>query len=144
MNSAFPDVNVWLALTYDGHQHHNLAMQWLRDTDSDRIVFCRISQIGLLRLLTTEVVMRDDRMSQVQARAAYDTWHKKDDRIRFVDEPGLIEPVFRDLARSGKPVTTGDWNEAHLIAFSQVIGAIIVTFDRRLAERAKPGSLLLS
>jgi toxin-antitoxin system PIN domain toxin len=144
MSSAFPDVNVWLALTYEGHEGHKRAMRWLRETESDKVIFCRMSQIGLLRLLSTEVVMRQDRMSQVEAWAAYDTWYKKDDRIHFVNEPGLLDAVFRGLARSVRPVTPGDWADAYFTAFAQLIGSVIVTFDRRLAERAKPGSLLLS
>ena len=27
----FPDINVWVALTYEGHVHHLVAHDWLAD-----------------------------------------------------------------------------------------------------------------
>ena len=50
----FPDINVWVALTYERHVHHLLAHDWLADASDDvRLLFCRFTQLGLLRLLVT-------------------------------------------------------------------------------------------
>ena len=50
----FPDINVWVALTYEGHVHHLVAHDWLADAGDDvRLLFCRFTQLGLLRLLVT-------------------------------------------------------------------------------------------
>ena len=143
MNSAFPDINVWLALTCEAHEHHGKAMEWLRATAVDSICFCRITQMGLLRLLSTQIVMQEEVMSQARAWAVYDAWYKKDDRIRLEEEPSLVEAVFRGLTRSAGRVAPGYWADAYITAFAQLIGATVVTFDHRLALRAQPNSLLL-
>ena len=142
-SSAFPDVNVWLALTFQAHQHHEPATRWLRTTASSRIYFCRVTQMGLLRLLTTQAVMREEILSQPQAWTAYDAWYKDDDRVQFVDEPSLIERMFRELSRDPRQTAPGHWADAYVMAFAQLIGATLVTFDRHLARRAEPDSLLL-
>ncbi len=74
--SLFPDINVWVALTYEGHAHHRNAATWFATLTTDvSLVFCRLTQLGLLRLLTTEAVMGDEVMTQPGAWAAYDQWH---------------------------------------------------------------------
>lgn len=84
----FPDVNVWIALTYGGHEDHSIARTWFEALDMDaRVCFCRFTQISLLRLLTTSAVMgTDEVMTQVQAWSAYDRW-KQDGRVLFLEEP---------------------------------------------------------
>jgi predicted nucleic acid-binding protein len=49
----FPDFNVWLAILHFEHVHHAIAKSWWQTHDSDVICFTRITQISLLRLLTT-------------------------------------------------------------------------------------------
>ena len=69
--SLFPDINVWVALTYEGHVHHRTAATWFATLEPDAgLVFCRLTQLGLLRLLTTEAVRGDEVMTQPQAWAA--------------------------------------------------------------------------
>lgn len=66
--SLFPDINVWLALTYEGHTHHADAAQWFATRSADAtFAFCRFTQLGLLRLLTADAVMGDEVMTQPQA-----------------------------------------------------------------------------
>jgi uncharacterized protein len=81
----FPDVNVWLALTYEGHVHHIAAKRWFEPLDDEvRLFFCRVTQLGLLRLLTTEAVMGGaEVLSQSAAWSAYDGWFR-DDRVTFL------------------------------------------------------------
>ena len=82
----FPDINVWVALTYEGHVHHTTAATWFTALPPDvTLAFCRFTQLGILRLLTTAVVMGDEVMTQPQAWAAYDRW-LQDPRVDFVDE----------------------------------------------------------
>ena len=69
--SLFPDINVWVALTYEGHVHHSTAATWFTQLPPHvTLAFCRFTQLGLLRLLTTAVVMGDEVMTQPQAWAA--------------------------------------------------------------------------
>ncbi len=41
-----PDVNVWLALTFDSHVHHPAARQWFDNLTNDACFFCRMTQQG--------------------------------------------------------------------------------------------------
>jgi toxin-antitoxin system PIN domain toxin len=134
--SFFPDINVWVALTYEGHVHHQTAATWFAELEPDAsLVFCRFTQLGLLRLLTAEVVMGDEVMTQPQAWAAYDQW-LKDPRVELVDEPAEIEARFRALTRLRQPVTK-DWADSYLAAFAAVGQLTLVTFDRGLRMKLK-------
>ncbi len=137
----FPDVNVWVALTYGAHEHHNVARTWFDTLDMDaRICFCRFTQISLLRLLTTPAVMGDEEvMSQVEAWEAYEHW-TEDDRIVFLDEPPNVEAAFRGLTRQQRP-NAKNWADAYLAAFATVAAMRFVTFD--LAFRGQVEYLLI-
>ena len=139
--SLFPDINVWVALTYEGHVHHAIAAEWFRKLPPDAIlVFCRFTQIGLLRLLTANAVMGDEVMTQPQAWAAYDRW-LDDPRVTFVDEPAELEARFRTLTRRRQPATK-DWADSFLAAFATVGHMTLATFDRGLGNKA-PSAVLL-
>jgi hypothetical protein len=138
--SLFPDINVWVALTYEGHAHHSKAAEWFAMlSPGATLAFCRFTQLGLLRLLTASAVMGDEVMTQPQAWAAYDRWHQ-DPRVEFVDEPAELETRFRALTRRRQPATK-DWADSYLAAFTTVGQLTLVTFDRRL--RAKTTSAIL-
>src|SRR5437764_298943 len=115
--SLFPDVNVWVALTYEGHVHHGVAKRWFESLPPvARLFYCRVTQHGLLRLLTTEAVMgRGEVMSQASAWRSYDRW-SDDDRISFLAEPPELENGFRSLSRLQHPAPK-DWADAYLAAF---------------------------
>jgi predicted nucleic acid-binding protein len=49
---SLPDVNVWLALAFDEHEHHSAAEDWFEDVGEAACSFCRLSQQGFLRLAT--------------------------------------------------------------------------------------------
>jgi toxin-antitoxin system PIN domain toxin len=133
----FPDVNVWIALTYGGHEHHSIARTWFEALDMDaRVCFCRFTQISLLRLLTTSAVMgTDEVMTQVQAWSAYDRW-KQDGRVLFLEEPLNVEATFRGLTRQLHP-NPKNWADAYLAAFAGVSGMQLVTFDRALQGKVE-------
>jgi toxin-antitoxin system PIN domain toxin len=134
--SLFPDINVWVALTYEGHAHHQTTAAWFATLTPDvSLVFCRLTQLGLLRLLTTEAVMGDEVMTQPQAWDVYDRW-QQDPRVEFQDEPTDIEARFRALTRLRQPATK-DWADSYLAAFATVGQLTLVTFDRRLRAKAK-------
>ena len=134
-SSLFPDVNVWLALTHERHEHHAAAARWL-EARNDPVFFCRFTQIGLLRLLTNEAVMGAEVLTQRRAWQAYHRWFE-DDRVAFHDEPDVagLEESFEDLSSRSRP-STKLWADAYLAAFARTAGLTLVTFDRAL--RAMP------
>ena len=62
-----PDVNVWIALAAEGHVHHVPARKWFAAQPTASVAFCRITQMGLLRLLTNSSVMGRGPRTIVQA-----------------------------------------------------------------------------
>lgn len=137
----FPDVNVWLALSYESHVHYSVARTWFERVDHDaRVCFCRLTQIGLLRLLTTIAVMGEDEvLSQVGAWRIYDRW-LEDDRVLFLEEPSNLEPRFRTFSQQQRAAPK-DWSDSYLCAFAETAGLRLVTFDR--AFSAKSDDLLI-
>jgi toxin-antitoxin system PIN domain toxin len=138
----FPDVNVWLALTYQGCVHHRAAKAWFDSLASEaQLFFCRVTQLGLLRLLTTEAVMgKDEVMSQAEAWAAYDRW-LEDDLVSFLSEPPEIDQAFRALSRLKHPAPK-DWADSYLAAFAVASDLRVVTFDRALQAKARQSIIL--
>jgi len=131
----FPDINVWVALTYDRHAHHVAALRWFEMlAPMARLFFCRLTQLGLLRLLSAAVVMGPDQAKgQQEAWKAYDRW-LQDDRIEFLDEPGGLEAQFRALTRSPH-ASPKDWADSYLLAFASAADLRLVTFDQALRQK---------
>jgi predicted nucleic acid-binding protein len=51
-----PDVNVWVALTFDSHPHHPSAKTWFDGLTDEPLFFCRMTQQGFLRLASNPKV----------------------------------------------------------------------------------------
>ena len=55
-----PDVNVWIALAPERHTHHRAARHWFSNLQDEKLAFCRLTQLGFLRLLTNKHVMEEE------------------------------------------------------------------------------------
>jgi toxin-antitoxin system PIN domain toxin len=137
--SVFPDVNVWLALATPGHIHHKDAKRWFESLDEADLLFCRFTQIGLLRLLTTAAVMGRDVLTQREAWQAYDKFLAGG--VRFLEEPAALDNHFRQLTRNTSS-SPKEWADAYLTAFAIGGNLLLATFDKALASKTK-GSILL-
>lgn len=128
MKRYLADVNVWFALVVEEHQHHTAAREWL-DQTTEKIGFIRITQLGLLRLLTTPAAMNGKPLTNKQAWQVYDAL-LADERIHVF--PELTESGderFRSMsaARQASPKI---WVDAYLAAAAKYNEAILVSFDR--------------
>lgn len=138
----FPDVNVWIALTWQKHIHHSVAASWFGGLRDDaHLGFCRITQLSFLRLLTTAAVMGSDVRSQLEAWEMYDQW-LDDPRVVFLEEPPALEPTFRAHAER-KDASPKDWADSYLSAFAAVSGLRLVTFDKSFRGRLENLVLLV-
>jgi toxin-antitoxin system PIN domain toxin len=139
---VFPDINVWLALAYQGHVHHSVANRWFQSLPDDfHPCFCRFTQIGLLRLLTTSAVMGEDEvLTQLQAWRVYDAC-MADGRTLFLGEPSTLETRFRALTQEER-ASPKDWADSYLLAFAFESGLTLITFDRALQKKSKEAVLL--
>ncbi|HKC70158.1 MAG TPA: TA system VapC family ribonuclease toxin [Terriglobales bacterium] len=138
----FPDINVWIALTYRAHIHYASARAWVESVpDDSELCFCRFTQLGFLRLLTTLSVMGKQVRSQAAAWETYDDW-LKNGHAMYVEEPPSIDRIFRTLSRSPQ-ASPKDWADSYLAAFAQAAAFHLVTFDQTLGRKT-PGSILLT
>ncbi len=129
----FLDANVWLALLWSRHIHSDKAKEWFERSSEEKFLFCRITQITVLRLLTTAAVMGND---VKKMHEAWELWDQVsvDDRIEFLSEPEAIEREFRRQSALRNP-SPKVWADAYLLAFASVAGLKLVTFDRGLRSR---------
>ena len=134
----FPDVNVWLAVAAPEHVHHSAAREWW-EQETGRIAFCRFTQLGLLRLMTTAAAMGGQPLTMAEAWVVYDRLFE-DGRVMFLPEPAAVNSQFRKQAAGGT-ASPKVWADAWLLAFAVAASGEVVTFDRALAAR---GALLLS
>lgn len=125
------DINVWLATLVERHPHHADAVAWWRDEvlpARRTVCFCRMSQLGLLRLLSNEAVMGNSRRTAAQAWRDYDQMVAQP-AVAYLDEPaGLGERLRRHTA--GQAPSPSLWTDAYLAAFAQAADLELATFDR--------------
>src|SRR5947208_1118898 len=136
-----PDVNVWLAIAIAEHTHHVSAVEWLMQT-SGPVAFCRITQMGFMRLLTNRRVMGDDVFTPERAWRTMEAF-RADDRIVFVHEPPMLERSWRALTAAHKS-GSNFWTDTYLAAVAETAGHILVTFDQGFRKYDKLPVRILS
>jgi toxin-antitoxin system PIN domain toxin len=142
MSSFLVDVNVWLALSSDRHTHYTAAHQWFDTVEPGQAAFCRLTQLGYLRLLTNARVMGMDVLSPRQAWEIYDRL-RQDVRVSFVPEPPDTEAAFRRLtARTS--VAPATWTDAYLAALASAKGLTVASFDRGFRRMPGIDTLILT
>ena len=127
MTISLPDVNIWIALAAGGHVHHVPACNWFTAQPDGSVAFCRITQMGLLRLLTNSSVMGRSPRTVAQA---WETFAEllADGRVVFATEPDHIESAWRRLMTQAG-VGPSSWTDAYLAAFAEAHSYSLVTFD---------------
>jgi len=130
---SFPDINVWLALLLEDHVHRHAAKRWWDADRSEAVGFIRLTQVGVLRLLTTPAAMNGKPLTMSAAWRAYDQLFR-DARVAFFDEPPDVESAFREGAKEER-ASPKVWADAWLAAFAECAGGALITFDRGIAAR---------
>ena len=120
------DANVWLALVFSDHVHHPVSVAWFETVGEHEALFCRVTQMALLRHLTNQTIMGESVLSQKQAWKCYDSLCR-DDRVVFSDEPRDIEDTWRQLTNSLHQ-RHRFWTDAYLAAFALSADLALSTF----------------
>lgn len=133
-----PDVNILISLALSGHTHHRAARTWLDSQQTNAsILFCRATQQGVVRLLTTTAVLAGYGLPPLTNRQAWGVLEQfmADDRFAFAGEPSGIESLWRDFAfrESSSPKL---WMDAWLAAFAVCSGFQLVTIDKAFIQFA--------
>ena len=138
-----PDVNVWLALTFDSHTHHPAAKAWFDGLANDPVCcFCRLTQQGFLRLATNRSVFGKDAVPLPDAWRIYDLY-LSDPRVLFAQEPADTESHWRRYTQS-RTFSPRVWNDAYLAAFARAGGLEVVTFDSGFTQYQGVTSTILA
>ncbi len=127
------DINVLLALVTERHVHHARCKAWWKNRDhASPLLICREVQIALLRLLSTEAVMREDVLTLPQAWSLYASLLKCGGFARVLEPRGLDvewERLCRPFKRSPKVVM-----DAYLAAFAIAGHHTLVTLDEAFTQ----------
>ena len=123
-----PDLNVWLALVWPKHSHHQYADHYWEVQASDRVLFSTVTALGLVRLVSQPKLMGPAVRNPAEASALLDA---------LCQQPGvgLAEPehdgweVFHQLLRGGE-IPARLYTDAHLAALAIANGWRLVSFDR--------------
>ncbi len=122
------DVNFLVPICYDHHVFHPHAVDWLQSHNrAGEFAVCRVSQLGLLRLLNNPAAMREDVLTVDEVWRVFDAL-MQDDRFTFIGEPLGLEAALRRLLR-GAAFSPKRWQDAYLAAFAITAGLRLVTFD---------------
>lgn len=125
------DVNLWLATVLEQHPHHVAAVHWWRRQvlpSGARVYFCRMTQLGLLRLLTNAQVMGSSRRKPARAWEHYGRLLSQSP-VGFLTEPEGLDPVLQQLSE-GRGPSPALWTAAYLGAFAIAADLRFATFDR--------------
>lgn len=138
MTSFFPYLNVWIALSVADHVHNTEAWLWLNLLpEGRRLVFCRYTQVGLLRLLTNQAAMGEQTLILREAWEVYERW-LSDPRVEFYQEPRGLDSAFREAMAPFASQAASKWvGDCYLLAYAKESDAMLVTFDQRLLEVAR-------
>jgi uncharacterized protein len=123
-----PDINVWLAMAFEGHAHHAKAKDWFERVPDNGSAFCRFTQQGLLRLATNPQALGQQAVSLLQAWQIYDAL-LADPRVGFVREPASLEVYWRVYTRR-RAFSHKVWSDAYLAAFARAADFELVSLDQ--------------
>lgn len=138
-----PDINVWLALAVQEHPHHQAALRYwataqaertregaaaARAGSGSRLWFCRVTMLGLVRLLCQPKAVGPGALDTLAAWTLY-AQYRALPHIGLLPEPEGCDDALRALVGAGS-LPPRLWTDAYLAALSLSAGLRLVTFDR--------------
>lgn len=128
------DVNVIFPLLLSRHTQRAAALQWFDRANREEIALCRLTRLGVLRLLCHAQVMGPDVLNPKAAFKALEIL-ENDERVVLVHEPDGVDAVLKSMVT--KSATTPNlWSDAYLAAFSVTVGLCLVSFDKGFSRFA--------
>ena len=122
-----PDVNVWLALAVNQHPHHDAAAAYWRGPEVGPVWFCRVTMLGLVRLLSNPKVMGEQALDLKQSLATYHRFAALPE-IGWHAEPSDCGDQLQKLVSTDLPARL--LTDAYLAAFAKSARLRRVTFDK--------------
>ncbi len=135
------DVNVWLALAFQRHEHHLLVAPWFQSLDDELCVFCRTTQQAFLRLSTNRAAFKDDTLTLNEAWTNYELL-LNDSKVGWIAEPPGIDAHWRRLTNRDD-YSTHVWMDAYLASFAIASDIAIATLDKAMTQYDKLECIVL-
>jgi len=121
------DVNVWLALAIDEHPHHRAAVEYWSNHARTQKLFCRLSAMGFVRLLTQPKLMADGALELVDAWRLYERYSALP-TVGMLPEPDGVDTQLAGLVAKKLPARL--LTDAYLAALTLCAQLRLVTFDK--------------
>ena len=121
------DASVWLPLSVPDHVHHARARAYWEHEAAERVAFCRITALALLRHLTNPTVVGRAAISGAAAWRALEKWLARPE-ILWLPEPSGIDEILGAWSKA-PGLRAADWTDAYLAAFARAASCRIVAFD---------------
>ena len=135
------DTSVWLVLSLPDHPHHERALAYWQNEADAELAFCRVTMLGLLRLLTHPKVTGGAQITGQRAWSVLGEWLKLPG-IRIHTEPEGLDEILAGFAEK-LYLRRGHWTDAYLAAFAVSGGYRLVSFDADFARYPGLRHLLL-
>ncbi len=127
---GLPDINVWLALAWSNHVHHDAAHPWFARDATAEGATCLLTQTGFLRLSLNPQIVG----VSIDCQAAVHLLRSlvAHPHHQYTDiAPALTTTPFDELVP--KIVGYRQVSDATLLYLARVNGLKLVTFDRPVA-----------
>lgn len=125
------DVNVWLAITDPEHKHHKPALAYWSVIQATKtsVWFCRVTMLGLVRLLTQQATMGERKLSLDTAHTVYEGFLQLPFVHWLPETTSMAKKIDAKLSSivAGLPVRMS--TDAYLAALAAMSGLRMVTFD---------------
>ena len=121
------DVNVWLALAIDEHPHHRVARQYWSEHAHTRKLFCRLSAMSFVRLLTQPKLMADGALELADAWRLYERYAALP-TVGMLPEPDGVDTQLAQLVAMKLPARL--LTDAYFAALTLCAQLRLVTFDK--------------
>ena len=123
-----PDLNVWLALAATQHPHHAQALTYWEQQASDRVLFCTVTALGLVRLLSQPKLMGASVLGSAEASALLQAFRRQPGVAMAAPEHDGWDLFHTLLSSAELPARLQ--TDAYLAALVIANGWRLVSFDR--------------
>jgi uncharacterized protein len=123
-----PDLNVWLALSATEHPHHAKAVHYWEQQASSQVLFCTVTALGLVRLVSQPKVMGEAVLGSAQASALLQAFCREPGVAIAGTEHGGWDVFHGLLSQAELPARLH--TDAYLAALAMANGWRLVSFDR--------------
>jgi uncharacterized protein len=136
LSVALLDVNVLLALLWEGHAFHQVCAEWFRQNQEFGWATCPVTEAGCARIMSNPAFsLRAPAFGEVLRILRVASESSTNHHFWPDDLPLSAIATSRNFYLGHKQIT-----DAYLLALAMNNGGTLVTFDQRMQQLALPGT----